>query len=37
MPNLRPQLHKGVEGLFLLSKYIQSKNPKQENEREESG
>jgi hypothetical protein len=36
MPNLRPQLHKGVEGLFLLPK-ITKPNPKKENEREESG
>jgi hypothetical protein len=37
-PNPRPQLHKGVEGLFLLQKTNQSeKYPEKENEREESG
>jgi hypothetical protein len=34
-PNPRPQLHKGVEGLFYLKKIIT--NPEKENEREESG
>jgi hypothetical protein len=39
-PNPRPQLHKGVEGLFLLPKSIKKRkqtNPEKENEREESG
>jgi hypothetical protein len=36
MPNLRPQLHKGVEGLFLLQK-IKPKPKQNQNEREESG
>jgi len=34
-PNPRPQLHKGVEGLFYLKKT--NTNPEKENEREESG
>jgi hypothetical protein len=38
MPNLRPQLHKGVEGLFLLQKIKSKLKLKQnQNEREESG
>jgi len=39
--NLRPQLHKGVEGLFYFLQEIKEKttreNPEKENEREESG